>query len=200
MYLEPVCLFAATLQIELPNPQPTSDPTAADVGMVRRWQLGTLTPARFDQDPAFSEAPSDVAWKPITAGRFGLVNLNREYELVHYPPSLAWLRTTITSSTTQDKLVQLGWLGHVWVFVNGRLITHGKNFYDPGYERPGTRRSTLARNGSFRIPLQKGFNQITLVLNSAVHDNPTTVNYYGWGAILRFEDPQGLHLSNPQRP
>ena len=168
--------------------------------MVRLWQLGPQTPARFGQDPAFSEAPSDNDWKPLTAGRFGLVNLNREYELVRHPPSLTWLRTTVTSSTTQNKLVQLGWLGYVWVFVNGKLITRGKNFYEPDNERRTPDGRLSVENGSFRIPLQKGLNQITLVLESAVHDSPTTVNYYGWGAILRFEDPKGIHLSNPQQP
>ncbi len=182
------------------NPQPTPDPTAADPGMVRQWQLGPQTPTHPGQDPIFSEAPIDSAWKPITAGRFGLVNLNREYEMVRHPPSLAWLRTTVLSSTTQDKVVQLGWLGHVWVFVNGKLITQGKNFYYPDDERRAPDGRLSVENGSFRIPLQKGLNQITLVLYSAVHDDPTTVNYYGWGAILRFEDPQGLRLSGPQRP
>ena len=176
------------------NPQPTPDPTAADVGMVRHWQLGPQTPARFGQDPAFSEAPADTDCKPVTAGRFGLVNLNREYEVVRHPPSLTWLRTTVSSSTEQDKLVQLGWLGHVWVFVNGKLITQGKNFYDPDYERRAPDGRLSLENGSFRIPLQKGSNQITLVLKSAVHDNPTTINYYGWGAILRFDNAGGLHL------
>ncbi len=176
------------------NPQPTPDPTAADAGMVRQWQLGPQTPARFGQTPAFSEAPPDPAWKPITAGRFGLVNLNREYELVRHPPSLTWLRTTVTSDSAQDKLVQLGWLGHVWVFVNGKLITQGKNLYDPDYERREPDGRLSVENGSFRIPLQRGANQITLVLNSAVHDKPTTINYYGWGAILRFEDPKGLRI------
>ena len=180
--------------IEGLSPQPTPDPTAADAGMVRRWQLGPQTPARFGLDPAFSEAPPDMAWRPITAGRFGLVNLNREYELVRHPPSLTWLRTTVNSTAAQDKLVQLGWLGHVWVFVNGRLITQGKNLYDPDYERREPDGRLSVENGSFSIPLQRGANQITLVLNSAVHDNPTTINYYGWGAILRFEDPKGLRL------
>ena len=176
------------------SPQPTPDPTAADAGMVRRWQLGPQTPARFGMDPAFSEAPPDTAWRPITAGRFGLVNLNREYELVRHPPSLTWLRTTVTSATAQEELVQLGWLGHVWVFVNGKLITQGKNLYDPDYERREPDGRLSVENGSFRIPLQKGSNQITLVLNSAVHDSPSTINYYGWGAILRFEDSKGLRL------
>ncbi len=182
------------------NPQPTPDPTAADAGMVRQWQLGPQTPARRGQDPAFSEAPSGNNWKPIAAGRFGLVNLNREYELASHPPSLTWLRTAITSSAAQDKLVQLGWLGHVWVFVNGQLITQGKNFYYPEDERRAPDGRLSVENGSFRIPLQKGSNQITLALESAVHDDPTITNYYGWGAILRFADPEGLRLSNSQRP
>ena len=134
----------------------------------------------------------------MTAGRFGLVNLNREFELVRHPPSLTWLRTTVTSASPQDKLVQLGWLGHVWVFVNGKLITQGKNFYEPDFERREPDGRLSVENGSFRIPLQKGANQITLVLNSAVHDKPTTINYYGWGAILRFENPQGLQIARPR--
>ncbi len=182
--------------IEGLNPHPTPDPSAADAGIVRQWQLGPQTPARFGQDPAFSEAPSGTDWKRLTAGRFGLVNLNREYELVRRPPSLTWLRTAVISSATQDKLVQLGWLGHVWVFVNGKLVTQEKNFYEPDDERRAPDGRLSIENGSFRIPLQKGSNQITLVLYSAVHDDRTTVNYYGWGAILRFQNTQGLQLSN----
>ena len=181
-------------EVEGLSPRPTPDPTVADAGMVRHWQLGPQTPARFGRDPNFYEAPPDGAWKSITAGRFGLVNLNREYELVRHPPSLTWLRTTVTSETAQEEFVQFGWLGHVWVFVNGKLITQGKNLYDPDYERREPDGRLSVENGRFPIPLQKGLNQITLVLNSAVHDNPSTINYYGWGAILRFENPKGLRL------
>ena len=182
------------------SPQPTPDPAATDAGMVRQWQLGPQTSVRPGQDPAFSEAPSGSDWKPVTADHSGLVNLNREYQLVLQPTALTWLRTTVNSSTVQDKLVQLGWLGHAWVFVNGKLITQGKNYYYPDSERREPDGRLSLENGSFRIPLQKGPNQITLVLHNAIHEDPKIINYYGWGAILRFEDPQGLHLSNPQRP
>ena len=182
------------------NPQPTADPAARDAGMVRQWQLGPQTPVRPGHDPAFSEAPSGNDWKPVTADRSGLVNLNREYQLSLHPTVLTWLRTTVTSSTSQDKLVQLGWLGHAWVFVNGKLITQGKNYYYPDSERREPDGRLSLENGSFLIPLQKGTNQITLVLHNAIHEDPEIPNYYGWGAILRFEDPKGLHLSNPQKP
>ncbi len=182
------------------SPQPTLDPAATDAGMVRQWQLGPQTSVRPGQDPAFSEAPSGIDWKPVTADHSGLVNLNREYQLVLQPTALTWLRTTVNSSTVQNKLVQLGWLGHAWVFVNGKLITQGKNYYYPDSERRAPDGRLSLENGSFFIPLQKGPNQITLVLHNAIHEDPKIINYYGWGAILRFEDPQGLHLSNPQRP
>ena len=180
------------------NPLPTPDPTAAHTGMVRHWLLGPQTPSRFGRDPALTEAPPEAAWRPITAGRFGIVNLNREYVLVRQPPSFTWLRTTLTSSVAQTKVVQLGWLGHVWVFVNGKFITQGKNFYDPEDERREPDGRLSVQNGSFRIPLQKGSNEILLVLKSAVHDDPASINYYGWGTILRFEDPKGLLLSKPR--
>lgn len=180
------------------SPQPMPDPTATDPGVVRHWRLGPLTPARFGRSPSFSEAPPDAAWRMITAGRFGLVNLNREFELVHQAPSFTWLRTTVDSDAARSKTVQLGWLGHVWVFVNGKLITQGKNLYDPDYERRAPDGRLSIENGSFRIPLQKGHNQITLVLKSGIRDSPNTVNYYGWGAILHFEDLEGLQLSNSQ--
>ena len=182
------------------SPRPTPDPTAADPGMVRQWHLGSQTPARFGQNPAFAEAPPEAAWKAVAAGRFGLVNLNREFELVRQPPSFTWLRTIISSDAAQAKIVQLGWLGHVWVFVNGKLITQGKNLYEPDYERREPDGRLSVENGSFSIPLEKGVNQITLVLNSAVHDKPTTINYYGWGAILRFEDAKGLQVTKSQKP
>ncbi len=159
------------------SPEPTADPTAHDAGIARHWQLGPQTPTQSGKAPVFAEAPAEDAWRPVTAGRFGLVNLNREFELVPHPASLTWLRTTVISDAAQSKLVQLGWLGNVWVFVNGTLITQGKNFYDPDYERREPDGRLSLENGSFLIPLQKGVNQVTLVISSAVHDNPTSINY-----------------------
>ena len=182
------------------SPQPTPDPTAHDPGIVRHWQLGPQTLARFGHEPSFSEAPSGAAWTPVSAGRFGFVNLNREFTLARQSPSLTWLRTSVSSDTAQQKLVQLGWLGQVWIFVNGKLITQGKNFYEPESERREQDGRLSVENGSFLIPLQKGSNRITVVLSSAIHDNSTTINYYGWATILRFANAKGLHFSGVLTP
>ena len=177
------------------RPQPTPDPAARDAGIVRRWQFGPQTPASPGKEPSRAQAPAEASWRSITAGRFGLVNLNREFEQTHQDPSFAWLRTVVQSDVAQNESVQLGWLGEVWVFVNGKLVTQGKNFYYPEAERRQPDGRLSIENGKFGIPLQKGANRIMLVLKSAIYDNPHTINFYGSGAILRFTDPHGLHFN-----
>ena len=74
-------------------PTPTPDPTAADRGMVRHWQIGPLTPSHYGRRPVYAEMPSDThAWRSVMAGRFGLVNVNREFPLSPHPPQITWLR------------------------------------------------------------------------------------------------------------
>ena len=149
----------------------------------------------------FSESPNaDAAWRPISAERFGLVNLNRALAGPHRLPFRIWLRSTVISDGLQEKRVQLGWLGQVWVFVNGKLITQGKNYYYPEQERRAPDGRLSIENGSFAIPLVKGRNQITLAVMSAVHDDPKIINNYGSGIIMRFDDPHGLHLLPPLKP
>ncbi len=174
-------------------PTPTPDPTAADAGMVRHWLLGPQTPARFGEDPAFAELPAGP-WQPLDAGRFGLVNLNRALQLTLQPTQLAWLRTSVTAATAGPRRVSLGWIGHAWIFVNGQLVTQGKNFYDPEFERRTPDGRLSLQNGSFDIPLVAGTNTVVLALYTAVHDDEHTPNRYGAGAILHFDDPRGLRF------
>ena len=60
--------------------QALPDPTAKDRGIVRQWQLGPLMPTVYGRSPSYAELPATpYSWKSITAGRFGLVNLNRNF-------------------------------------------------------------------------------------------------------------------------
>ncbi len=177
-------------------PQPAPDPTASDRGLVRQWELGPLTALHFGKTPDLSEMPRDPGtWKSISAGRLGLVNLDREFVYADTPPALTWLRSTVQSDRDQDKQVSLGWLGQVWIFVNGRLVTQGKNFYDPEPERRDPDGRLSLENGSFRIPLRQGTNEIVIAMFAAVHDSAKTPNRYGWGLEMRYTDPRGLRLS-----
>ena len=182
--------------VERLPPQSAPDPTASDRGLVRQWKLGPQTPLHFGKTPDFAEMPRDPAtWKSINAGRFGMVNLDREFSFTATPPALTWLQSSVQSDRDQDKQVSLGWLGQVWIFVNGRLVTQGKNFYDPEPERRDPDGRLSLENGSFTIPLRQGTNVIVIAMFASVHDNARTPNRYGWGLEMRYADPRGLRLT-----
>lgn len=72
------------------------------------------------------------------------------------------------------------------VFVNGSLITSGKNFYYPESGRRDPDGRLSLQNGSFLIPLHRGHNEIMVALYSSVHDDaslePLTVG--AWPCIM----------------
>jgi hypothetical protein len=178
-------------------PQPTSDPTAKDRGFVREWRFSPVTPRSADASLQYSDMPNASAgWQSVTAERFGMVNLNRRFQLdLSKPAGLMWLRTTIVSDQIQIKHVALGWLGTVWVFLNGKLVTQGKNIYYPPSERRDPDGRLDLRNGSFDISLAKGKNEVAVALVAGIHDDAVSPNRYGWGLMMRFENPSGLVLS-----
>ncbi len=175
--------------------QPLPDPTAGDHGIIRRWQLGPLEPLRFGKTPSYEAMPTDPQlWKSMATERLGLLNLNRQYRAADVPPALGWLRYTVESDREQRKRVSMGWIGQVWIFENGRLITEGKNFYDPERERRAPDGRLAMENGSFDVPLRKGRNEIAIALYGSPHDDARNRTPYGWGLMMRFADPEGLRL------
>jgi len=71
------------------------------------------------------------------------------------------------------------------VFVNGKQVFADKNLYQPPAARKNPDGRCSLENGSFTLPLNKGKNEITMAIAN---------NFYGWGAILRLADVNGLHL------
>ncbi len=192
--------FIANLQVTpgategLPA-QPTADPTAGDHGMVRHWQLGPLQASHFGRDPSYAELPKDSEpWKSVTAGRFGMVNLNRNFTANQDPPALTWLRYTVDSDRDRSAPVSLGWVGQVWIFVNGNPVTQGKNFYYPDAERRAPDGRMSLENGSFPLPLHQGKNEVVIAMYAATRDASHTITRYGWGVEMRFDDPKGIGL------
>ncbi len=176
--------------------RPAPDPTANDPGIVRHWQLSPLVPLPSPRNPAYSTLPTRAdAWKKIDADHNGLVNLNRQYTASDDPSALGWLRFHVQAAQAGTRRVSLGWLGEVWIFANGKLVTQGKNFYDPEGERRNPDGRLSLDNGSFDLPLQQGTNEIAIALFASGHDDLRPRTRYGWGLIMRFADPRGLAFS-----
>jgi hypothetical protein len=172
---------------------PLPDIIGSAPGIVHKWELAPLTPLHYGTAPAYAERPQDAeTWKPVHSERFGIVNLNRQFIASNDSPKLTWLRSFVDSDRDQTKQVSLGWIGQAWVFVNGSMVTSGKNFYYPESERRRPDGRLSLENGSFPIPLRRGRNEVMIALYSSVHDDARTRTSYGWGFVMRYEDLLGL--------
>lgn len=185
--------------VENLSPAAVPDPAARDKTILRQWELAPLTPLHFGKTPNYSDMPGDAsAWRKITADPSGLVNLNRQFHASEDPPSLVWLRSDVDSNQEQSKVVSMGWIGQAWIFVNGALITQGKNFYYPDAERRDPDGRLSFENGSFAIPLREGHNTIVVALYSSVRDVDGPRTAYTWGMELKLHDTKGITMPAPR--
>ena len=62
------------------SPEPASDPSDGDRGLVRNWRLSAFSALPNGKEPMYSEMPgASQEWKTIRTERNGLVNISREY-------------------------------------------------------------------------------------------------------------------------
>jgi hypothetical protein len=168
---------------------PEKDATALDDRYVRHWQVSPFSKLAADQAPTLADLPpSSAAWSPLEAERGGLVNASRVYGLPLARPDRAvvWLKTTIHSSSPQQKHVSLGWVREAFVFVNGQLVFADKNLYQPPEARKTPDGRLSLENGSLMLPLKAGDNELAVALVD---------NFYGWGLEMRFDDVKDLLLA-----
>jgi hypothetical protein len=171
------------------NPRPEKDVTASDRRYVRNWQISPASKLAADRPHGAPNLPGpDVTWNRLEAERNGLVNVSRVYGLP-FPRSdqgVVWLKTTIHSSTQQQKHVALGWAREIWIFVNGQPVFADKNLYMPKEARKEPDGRCSLQNGSFLLPLKTGDNEVTVALAD---------NFYGWGLMMRLDDLKGVRFT-----
>jgi hypothetical protein len=174
--------------------RPVTDITERDGRYIRNWYVSPFFVLPNGKSLISSELPTrSTLWRRPPVERNGFVNLSRLYKTPD-PGTLrcvAWLKTTIRSDQDQEKGVSIGWLREVWIFVNGKPVFSGRNFWDP----PGPKLTPDGRlsldNGSFMLPLQKGTNEIYVAISNEESDSAT---HFGWGLELRLADRNGLML------
>jgi len=169
-------------------------------GFLRNWQISTayVLPSILDtklnvpmgvQPPYASMPPDGRAWRTITAETKGLVNFSHEVGSAKDGAviSLAWAKTTVVSDKAQSKTVQIGWVREIWVYVNGTLVFAGRNIDGLPAAKAADERISL-ENGTFRLPLNKGKNEIAIALDDNL---PGNTQHYGWGMELKLGDSSG---------
>ena len=167
---------------------------------LRHWQISTASvlPSIHDSQldtpmgvqPPYASMPTDgKAWRTITAETKGLVNFSHEVGSAKDGAviSLAWAKTTLVSDKAQSKTVQIGWVREIWVYVNGTLVFAGRNVDGlPAAKAAGERISL--ENGTFRLPLKRGKNEIAIALDDNL---PGNTQHFGWGMELKLRGSSG---------
>ena len=134
-------------------------------GTIMAWRAAP--PSVYNRNGAVTarDAPTGDAWSTIEVEPTGLVNLGRVLGLARAPsPSLAWLRTEVTASGPLRRTLQVGFADEVWVFLNGQLVTSGKNQYYPYASRLSPDGRLEPNNLSISMNLRRGRNEILLRL------------------------------------
>jgi 3-keto-disaccharide hydrolase len=171
------------------SPEPASDPSDADGGLVRHWRLSPFSALPGGKDAGYADMPgASPEWKTLSTERNGLANISRQYgrPLADSTRAVAWLKTTITSERKQTKKLDIGWTREVWVFVNGTLVYADKNLFEVDGARKFPDARCSLENATVDVPLEAGDNEIAVALAN---------NFFGWGLMLRVKDPEGVHLA-----
>jgi hypothetical protein len=170
------------------------DPTYNDSRYLRSWSVTGPIDFPFGRDvivPSPDSAidtvlfDSTAVWKPVRAERRALVNLTRQFGATERGQRrLAWVKTTISSETDQEKRIDMGFSDEVWVFINGQPLHIDKNYYgSPSMKEPRGR--CTIENTSFMLPLKKGENEVLIGISNY---------FFGWGMIARLADTDGLQF------
>ena len=168
------------------SPEPASDPSSTDRGLVRRWRLSPFLALPIGKEATYDDMPGPSAeWKALSTERNGLANISRVYGRPLPQPNraVAWLKATITSDRKQTKRVDIGWTRELWVFVNGKLVYADKNLFEVEESRKFPDARCSLANGGAMLPLEPGENEIAVAIAN---------NFFGWGLVLRVVDPNGI--------
>lgn len=177
------------------NPEAGYNLVTHDTRYLRNWLVSEPTLLPFGKEPVIGElstygktSPAELPdstthWSPIKAESRGIVNLSRRYtHKANEARLLAWLKTSIYSSKTQERLLNLGFSDEVWVFINGQFLYADKNYFGTPQQKFPKGRCTI-ENTRIKLPLKEGNNEILIGL----------ANYfYGWGIVARLDDTDGI--------
>ena len=174
------------------DPRPGPDPTANDARYVRDWMVSPVSTLAEGEKPNFATHPAheyECGWTPLPAETGGLVNISRRYGLPE-GRSLVWLRTTVRAAAKSEKRAAIGWNDEVWVFVNGKQVYADVNDYENKELRKYPDGRLSLENGAFTLPLDAGDNDVVVGVANA---------FFGWGLMLRLDDPAGVTLTTSIR-
>jgi hypothetical protein len=110
-----------------------------------------------------------------------MINLTRLYG---QSPSrrIVFLKTKLHAAAARSCQLRLGFSNDVWVYINGRFVYSGKNYFgEPSAKLPDGRLSI--ENTTVTLPLQQGDNELMIGVGN---------DFFGWAIMARLDDVHGI--------
>jgi hypothetical protein len=154
-----------------------------DAGTVMSWQVSNTFDAEWLND-RYDISRKDIEnlnWTKLNSENTGITNLAR-VQGISEKHNTAFAKLVVNSDKEQVKKIKFGYSDNVKVYVNGKLIYGGTNFYS---SRDYRYLGTIGLFDEVYLHLQEGENEILLAV---------TENFGGWGIVAAFNDLDQIKL------
>lgn len=125
----------------------------------------------------------DLKWTTLKCEKSGIANIAR-LQGISKNSNPAFAKLVINSEKAQIKKLKFGYSDNVKVFVNGRVIYGGTNFYT---SRDYRYLGTIGLFDEIYLNLKEGENTILFAV---------TESFGGWGILGAFDDLSGIKIGN----
>jgi hypothetical protein len=150
-----------------------------DPNTVLSWQVSSAMP----EDTVDEFIKKEQQWSTLDAENSGITNLARAAGVSKSNRTVV-ARLVVDSDNKQLKGLAFGYSDSVTVYVNGVPLYSGTNRYE---SRDYRYLGTVGLFDRVFVPLKEGQNEILFAVSEA---------FGGWGIVARFDDMQGLQLTN----
>ncbi|OGU35718.1 MAG: hypothetical protein A2068_06970 [Ignavibacteria bacterium GWB2_35_6b] len=125
----------------------------------------------------------DLKWTKLKSESTGITNLSRVQGIAE-KQNAAFAKVVINSENDLVKKLKFGYSDNVKVYVNGKLVCGGTNFYQ---SRDYRYLGTIGLFDEVYLHLNKGDNEILFAVAE---------NFGGWGILAAFDDLNGIKIKN----
>ena len=156
-----------------------------EAGTVMSWSVSNTFDDEWLKD-RYDISGKDIEnlnWTKLNSESTGITNLAR-VQGISEKHNTAFAKLVIYSDKEQVKKIKFGYSDNVKVYVNGKLIYGGTNYY---MSRDYRYLGTIGLFDELYLHLEKGENQILFAV---------TENFGGWGILAAFDDLNNIKLVN----
>ena len=173
---------------EIENPVLKSKPVkpnVAEKGTVMNWQISnTFAEEWLNKKHKITwNDLKDLKWTELQSESTGITNLAR-VQGISEKQNTVFAKLVVNSETEQFKKLKFGYSDNVKIYVNGKLIYGGTNYY---MSRDYRYLGTIGLFDEVYLDLQKGENIILFAV---------TENFGGWGILAEFDDLSNIQIKN----